>query len=241
LGAPRPDASLNGPLRPAVIGYGDPSYSCGGLARGPHPLSRIIPKQAVPALIALLQMDPDPKVREAAAYGLGSALNGRKQVTEALLQTLGDQAEDPEVRAQAAEALGDLWEPVGRRPPPFIDDLVAVLEEPSAEIRFWAAFALSKLGDERIVPALEHLAGSDDRIVPHWWSVKHEAIMGIARILQRRPGRMHAPARKMEVLYVGSGSVMIVQSNGQVELLWMSSFDHATRTTILRSFLSPIV
>jgi len=45
----------------------------------------------------------------------------------------------------------------------------------------------------------------------------------------------------MEVLYVGSGSVMIVQSNGQVELLWMSSFDHATRTTILRSFLSPIV
>jgi hypothetical protein len=57
LGAPRPDASLNGPLRPAVIGYGDPSYTlkrsaelrlqpslgCGGIATDPHPRSRIGP------------------------------------------------------------------------------------------------------------------------------------------------------------------------------------------------------
>ena len=157
-------------------------------------------KRAVPALIALLQTDPDPKVREAAAYGLGLALKGRKQITEALLQTLRDQAEDPAVRAQVAEALGDLWDWVGRRPPPFIDDLVAVLEDPSAEIRFWAAFALSKLGDERVVPALEHLAGSDDRIVPRWWSVKHEAIMGIARIFERRDRLPEAEAMYRRVL-----------------------------------------
>jgi HEAT repeat protein len=157
-------------------------------------------KRAVPALVALLRTDPDPKVREAAAYGLGSALKGREQVTEALLQTLRDRAEDPAVRAQAAEALGDLWDWVGRRPPPFVDDLLAVLEESSAEIRFWAAFALSKLGDERVMPALERLAGSDDRIVPRWWSVKHEALMGIARILERRDRLSEAEAMYRRVL-----------------------------------------
>jgi hypothetical protein len=57
----------------------------------------------------------------------------------------------------------------------------------------------------------------------------------------RRLGRVHAPARRIELLSLGSRSVMIVQSNEQVELLWMSSFDHALRTTILRSFLSPII
>ncbi len=43
MGAPRPDASLNGPLRPPLIGYGAPSYGSGGSGTGPSPPARTCP------------------------------------------------------------------------------------------------------------------------------------------------------------------------------------------------------
>ena len=95
-----------------------------------------------------MQADPDPGVREAAAHGLQWFSDMRGEITAPLLQTLRDPAEHPAVRGQAAETVGELWYLVEGEDPPFIRDLLAALEDPSAVVRFWAAFALSKVGDE---------------------------------------------------------------------------------------------
>ena len=49
-------------------------------------------------------------------------------------------------------------------------------------------------------PALERLAASDDRVVPRWWSVKHEALSAIARNLQERSRLSEAEAVYRRVL-----------------------------------------
>jgi len=54
---------------------------------------------------------------------------------------LADRNEDPRVRGLAAEALTEAGE---RRAVP---SLIAVLGDPSVEVRFWAAFALGELGN----------------------------------------------------------------------------------------------
>jgi len=91
---------------------------------------------------------------------------------------LADRNEDPRVRGLAAEALTEAGE---RRAVP---SLIAVLGDPSVEVRFWAAFALGQLGDPAALRALERLAETDDAELPGWRSVKDEAADAIERIRQ---------------------------------------------------------
>lgn len=83
------------------------------------------------------------------------------------------------MRGFAAEALTG---PGERRAVP---GLIAALADSSAEVRFWAAFALGELADPAALSALQQLAQSDEATLPGWWSVSDEAAAAIERIRAR--------------------------------------------------------
>ncbi len=78
-------------------------------------------RQAVPALIALLQ-DSDDRVREAAARALGKVGSGRLKEVAALVESLDD--EHPSVVEAAAASLGEF----GPAAQPAIEDLIEVTD-----------------------------------------------------------------------------------------------------------------
>ena len=131
-------------------------------------------RRAVPELLAALQTDLDLETRVAAAYALG--LLGDHRSVDALLATMADRNEDPRIRGMAAEALTGVQE---RRAVPY---LIAALDDPSVEVRFWAVFALGQFGDPAALGALERLAQTDDAVLPGWRSVKEEAAAAIKSI-----------------------------------------------------------
>jgi HEAT repeat protein len=130
--------------------------------------------RAVPELLAALQTDLDPETRMAAAYALGHL--GDHRSVDGLLAKLADRNEDPRIRGMAAEAVTGVQD---RQAVPF---LIAALDDPSVEVRFWAAFALGQFGDPAALDALEGLARSDDAVLPGWWSIKDEATAAIESI-----------------------------------------------------------
>jgi len=129
---------------------------------------------AVPDLLRALGEDDDPDVRSAVAAALG--LIGDERAVDPLLGKLGDAGEQPAVRGAAAEAL------TGPRSPRAVGPLIAALADPETEVRFWAAFALGQLGDERAIPSLERVAQSDTAVLEGWGRVSDEASAAIADI-----------------------------------------------------------
>jgi HEAT repeat protein len=138
--------------------------------------------RAVPELLTALHSDLDPETRMAAAYALG--LLGDHRSVDGLLAKLADRNEAARIRGMAAEALTGVQE---RRAVPF---LIAALDDPSVEVRFWAAFALGQFGDTAALGALEVLARTDDAVVAGWWSVKEEAAAAIESIRATRARRV---------------------------------------------------
>lgn len=137
--------------------------------------------QAIPALCILLRESRDSETRWAAAYAL--TWTGDKRAIMPLLGALRDQREEPRVRGQAAEGLGEAL--VGGSDDAALDVLLDSLRSPAPEVRFWSAFALGKIGDRRAIPELERLAAHDHAVVPGWWSVSKEATAAIAAIAAR--------------------------------------------------------
>jgi HEAT repeat protein len=135
----------------------------------------------------LLASHEDPAIRARAAWVLGFHAQG-SQAVPALLRTLRDREEDVDVRGHAAEALGHLADNLGDLEGEVLAALLHALRDPSAEVRFWAAFALGNLGDEAAIPALERLAARDAESVPGWWSIRKEANDSIKQILLRKRG-----------------------------------------------------
>jgi HEAT repeat protein len=133
--------------------------------------------RAVPDLIAALQADADAVARVSAAYALGQLDDPR--AVDPLLAKLADTGEEPRVRGFVAEAL------IFYREQRVVAALIAVLSDPSAEVRFWAAFALGELKDPAALGALERLAQTDDAAVPRWGSVRDEAAAAIETIRAR--------------------------------------------------------
>jgi len=134
--------------------------------------------------------------RQAAAWVLCSIGHRVTAVTSALLATLNDSAENVEVRGQAAEALGNRF--VGRRPhTPGYDrvgrELLAFLDHPDAELRYWAAFALGMLRYRPALPTLQRLAAGDVRVVAGGLSRVSEEAADASSAIQR--GRYPSAAR----------------------------------------------
>lgn len=144
-----------------------------------HTLGALGSKAAVKPLLSTLQQGRTPEHRSDAAYALGHI--GDARAARPLLDRLNDPAEDPRVRSQAAESLAYLAGPAAD----VRAALIAALADASAEVRFWAAFALGAIGDgsdPEVIRSLEQLAGTDNALVPGWWSVGQEAGAALDRI-----------------------------------------------------------
>lgn len=100
---------------------------------------------------------------------------------------LRNRSESPTVRGNAAESLGVLLR-FGRKSPKYRrteSTLIKALNDPNAEVRFWALYALGEMLSTRALPKIRRIAKDDKARVPKWWSVKREAQEVIERILDR--------------------------------------------------------
>jgi HEAT repeat protein len=130
---------------------------------------------------------------EAAMYVFQMAAVPKRRlhhVVVGLLDIIDDSALSADVRAQAAEAVGDQLAYTKQRSlrKTATARLTARLADRAPEVRFWSAFSLGKLGAKRARPALRALTG-DENIVAGWWSVGREAADALDWIEGRHTGR----------------------------------------------------
>ena len=101
--------------------------------------------RSVAALIQALRTDPDPQVRNTAAWALGQIED--RAATPALLAAMaGDRA--VEVRRTCVWALGQLEDPAA------VDGLIRATHDADADVRRTALWALGQIEDARAVPGL---------------------------------------------------------------------------------------
>jgi HEAT repeat protein len=81
--------------------------------------------------------------RSAAAYVLETVTSKRAIV--ALERKVSDKKEHPSVRGRAAESLAHTHRKESHK------ILLGGLNDPSKEVRFWCAFSLGEMGDERAI------------------------------------------------------------------------------------------
>lgn len=154
-------------------------------------------RDLIDSLVGLVESDADAAVRAEAALALGrfvlqgefdelrSDINAR--LDEALRRVARDEAEAPEVRGRALEAIGARGEPwvrdliaeafddgdrrlrlsalhaMGRScDPDWLPELFAELESDDAELRYEAAVALGSIEDESATPHLLPLLRDED-------------------------------------------------------------------------------
>jgi HEAT repeat protein len=159
-------------------------------------LSRLESKRAVGPLLRQMACGRAVEQREAAAYALAFMFGVMRdagytaRMSAAFIAVLTDRAEAPAVRAQAAEGLGNLHNMDDQRRRVFRQALRALLDalnDPAAEVRFWACFALGGMRARSALPALRHLAVTDATLLPDWWTVGEEAADAIDWIEGRVP------------------------------------------------------
>jgi HEAT repeat protein len=157
-------------------------------------LAAIDDRSAVEPLLETFQQDSDPWVREMAINALW--LIGDPAPLEPLIATLRNHGEPAGIRSACAEALGELacaevLDEPGKQAA--MGALIDALQEESPRVRFFAAFALGLLRDPAAIPALQHVAATDDGVDPRHGSVRDEAREAIARIEGRSGTQCDAP------------------------------------------------
>jgi HEAT repeat protein len=132
-----------------------------------------------PVIIELLTLGSSSK-QTAAAWLLGWL--GVASAIPPLRAASANRALPIEVRAHATEALGVM------RAREAVRDLIDLLSDESAEVRYWAAYALGQIGDSESVPALERIAADDTGVLPHGRSVRQEALDALDSIRGKERG-----------------------------------------------------
>lgn len=130
----------------------------------------------VDVLLAALADESSQPVRLAVLHALGVRSSPRSAA--GVMGVLQDSDEDPEVRADAAEALAHVED---ERIVPF---LIGYLQDRSPLVRYSAAYALGEQGDVSALPALRHLAAHDCDNTP-WGSVASRALRSLQVIADR--------------------------------------------------------
>jgi HEAT repeat protein len=125
-------------------------------------------------LVRVLKNGRRPFNRAAAAYVLQMVTTAR--TLAALERTVSDTSESPRVRGEAAEALAHSHRRKSH------DVLLKNLADKSKDVRFWCAFALGQMGEQRAIPALQRLAETDRRVVKGFHSVSQEALDALNNI-----------------------------------------------------------
>lgn len=122
----------------------------------------------------LLTESEDAGSRKIAAYALGCL--GDQKASQALCTVLADISEAPDVRGQAAEALGYLLDPAT------FECLVKGTSDAEPEVRFWSVFALGQLRDARARNLLERIESTDNGLVEGWGTIAEEAREALAHL-----------------------------------------------------------
>ena len=134
--------------------------------------------------------EPDGAQMAAWALGFGEIPeNLLLGAVRALLDVLVDSTCPGPVRGQAAEAVAEQLEFSDHLDPARLDaetSLTDMLNDPSAQVRFWCAFGLGKLQTTAALPTLRALT-VDTTSVPGWWTVGEEASDAINTIEGRQP------------------------------------------------------
>jgi predicted Zn-dependent protease len=125
-------------------------------------------------LITTLMSGRRPFNRAAAAYAM--QLLKTPKIIKALERAVKNKTEHPRVRGEAAEALAH-----GHRKKSH-DVLLKGLGDRSKDLRFWCAFALGEMAEQRAIVALRQLVATDKRVVKGFWSVAKEATDAIEKI-----------------------------------------------------------
>jgi HEAT repeat protein len=139
-----------------------------------HALGELKSTEAIQPLVDALLRDPSDNVRCLAAWSLGRI--GNATAMDPLIRALADPEQSPRLRGECAEALGELGQQAALTP------LLHALGDASAEVRFFAAFALGMLGDPRAQSKLEELAKADEGVAEGWGSVREEAAAALEAI-----------------------------------------------------------
>jgi HEAT repeat protein len=128
-------------------------------------LARKQERSVLREVVDVLRHGDSAHARELAAWLLGELSPGTELTIEALLATLEDSDASEALRGQAAESLGnqvchlsggDVFERVA-------DALLPLLEHPSVEILYNAAFALGAMRCRRARAPLARIAATDHR------------------------------------------------------------------------------
>lgn len=130
------------------------------------------PASAASTLSRVLETSTNRFARIHAVWGLGQIASLSKLAAETLNRTLLDR--DDEVRAQAVKTIG----PSRRGEFP---QLVRLLFDNNARVRFFAAQSLGKTGDEQALkPLIEMLRSNDDKDV----YLRHAGVYAVATIVR---------------------------------------------------------
>jgi HEAT repeat protein len=138
-------------------------------------------RRAVGPLLAVLRTADDSETRRAAVHALGWCGMDLEdeRIYQALVDTLSNGKEEASVRGEAGDALANLGDARA------VPALLAAIQDPSAEVRFWAAFALGQLGGPEVLPDLQRLVDTDDAVIPGWWSIHKEALDAMDHVRKR--------------------------------------------------------
>lgn len=125
------------------------------------------------ALKRLVLEHPDPLLRYNAIYCLQSHPHARAAV-ETLLDVAENHLEYPEIRGQALENVGSALMFQGYKRHRIAQRILQLLDDPEADVRFWAIYALWQMKARIAIPILERM--TDDPGKPHrFWTVGEEA------------------------------------------------------------------
>jgi HEAT repeat protein len=124
----------------------------------------------LPGIVRILLHGKRLHNRIEAAYAMRGmrGTNGRDGAAT-LEKILANRKEKAYLRAFVAETLADRHRPTSH------DVVLRNLADPSAQVRFWCAFALGQMRDRNALPLLASIAENDHRIVRGWWAVSKEA------------------------------------------------------------------
>lgn len=119
-------------------------------------------------LLHALEHHPEAWGRKVAANALCWMYSPRSY--RALIRVLLNQDEDPEVRGEAAHALGNMMAWPARKA------ILAGLRDPSPVVRFWCIYAAAQIAYRQTITVLRQLAKREtDEIHAMWWSNRREA------------------------------------------------------------------
>lgn len=145
-------------------------------------LSYLHHEDCIPSLIEFVKSQQPSYKRELALHALAGMHN--PQLIDTFIQVLRNPDEMENVRGQAAEALGMLFDCNSGH----ADDyhkveqvLLKEISDSSPIVRFWCCYGLGNMRSHRAIEQLKALR-QDYVLCPGWWYVSEEAEDALARI-----------------------------------------------------------